>query len=107
MYDAALSRPGAHDLSPNEMPRLVTFDDIRKPSSVRQVDPTNLDEAFGKGARVNFIKVERELAFVTRGRIKKVLPWVDKLGRRSLAGTTVIFTNALPNVIFRSDFLRD
>ncbi len=57
-------------------PILVTFDDITKPETVRQVDPKNLAAVFGEGVRLKAVKLEITEEAVTEGRVEGVLGWL-------------------------------
>jgi len=57
-------------------PLLVTFDDLKVPASVKQVDPDNLAAAFGEGYALKSITLEITDAPVTQGRVEAVLPWI-------------------------------
>ena len=57
-------------------PLLVTFDDLKVPASVKQVDPDNLAAAFGDGYALKSITLEITDAPVTQGRVEAVLPWL-------------------------------
>lgn len=63
-------------LPPKLYPLLVTFDDLKVPASVKQVDPDNLAAAFGEGYALTSIALEIVDEPVTRGEVEKVLPWL-------------------------------
>lgn len=60
-------------LSADNYPRLVTFRDIRDPTSVQEVDPAHLAASFGPGVRLRRIMLEITGDGVTSG-IQKRLP---------------------------------
>lgn len=66
-------------------PLLVTFTDLTDPMSVKEVDPNNLEEIFGQGVRLKEINIEMTDDPVT-WRIKKTLPWLDRLEGKYLHG---------------------
>jgi hypothetical protein len=57
------------------IPMLVTFDDITDPTTVRQVDPTNLAATFGPGVSLAAVTLEITEEDVTQGRI---LTWLGQ-----------------------------
>lgn len=57
-------------------PILVTFDDITKPETVRQVDPLNLEASFGPGVSLKAVTVQVTNEPVTEGRVKALLGWL-------------------------------
>jgi hypothetical protein len=62
-------------LSGELTPMLVTFDDITKPETVREVDPEDLAEVFGEGVRLQAVTLEITREAVTEGRVEKLLGW--------------------------------
>lgn len=60
-------------------PLLVTFKDIKDPTSVERVDPDNLEASFGKGYRLKAITVQVTDEEVTTG-IEKRLGWLKSIG---------------------------
>ena len=68
----------AKRVRPKFYPRMVTFQDINKPASVRLVDPYNLSASFGPGYRIKSMTIEITDEPVTRGEIEKVLGWLEK-----------------------------
>ncbi len=62
-------------LPPEGWPMLVTFDDITKPDTVREVDPGNLAAVFGEGVRLQAVTLEITREAVTEGRVEGVLGW--------------------------------
>jgi hypothetical protein len=63
------------DFAPR-FPILVTFDDITRPETVRQVDPKNLAAVFGEGVRLKAVTLEITDEAVTEGRVEGVLGWL-------------------------------
>jgi hypothetical protein len=63
-------------LTTNDYPLLVTFTDINDPASVKRVDPTNLEAAFGPGYRLNGIMLTLTKEPVIKGKVEKVLSWL-------------------------------
>jgi hypothetical protein len=60
-------------LPPEAWPMLVTFDDITKPETVREVDPEDLAAVFGEGVRLKAVTLEITDEAVTEGRMEGVL----------------------------------
>lgn len=63
-------------------PMLVTFQDIRSPSSVERVDPQNLPATFGAGYSLKAITVELTDEPLTE-KIGQKLPWLNSYWDRS------------------------
>lgn len=59
-----------------QYPMLVTFDDITKPETVREVDPEDLAVVFGEGVRLKAVTLEITEEAVTEGRVEGVLAWL-------------------------------
>lgn len=66
------------EVLPSDYPRLVSFRDIRDPSSVERVDPANLAANSGSGVTLKRITVEVTDQDVTTG-IEKRLGWLTEL----------------------------
>ena len=72
--------PGtATELKPDNYPMLVTFDDIKDPKTVRQVDPFNLAATFGDGYALKSMQLEITDEKVTEGEVERVLGWFADL----------------------------
>lgn len=54
---------------------MVTFTDITDPTTVNQVDPTNLAATFGPGVSLKRITLQITDEPVTEGKIESVLGW--------------------------------
>jgi hypothetical protein len=63
-------------IPPEAYPLLVTFDDITKPETVREVDPSNLAATFGEGVRLRGMTLEVTADKVTKDRLEKLLEWL-------------------------------
>jgi hypothetical protein len=63
----------------DELPLLVTFDNITDPLTVRQVDPADLDTVFGAGVSLTTATLEVTDEPVTTGRVERVLKWINHL----------------------------
>lgn len=68
---------GARAFPAEHYPMLVTFYDINDPTSVKEVDPTNLAVTFGSGYALKSITLEITDEDVTHGEAEKVLRWLD------------------------------
>jgi hypothetical protein len=55
---------------------LVTFDDISKPETVREVEPEDLAAVFGEGVRLKAVTLEITRGAVTQGRVEGALGWL-------------------------------
>jgi hypothetical protein len=64
-----------------QYPMLVTFDDITKPETVREVDPRDLAAVFGEGVRLKAVTLEITRGAVTEGRVEAVLGWIGEYQR--------------------------
>lgn len=92
---------------PEQYPRLVKFDDIANPMSVRQVDPANLAASFGPGVRLKSMELEITGEPVTRGRVEGVLVWLHEVWPNQLDGQkyeTIKATNRFANSLSTGDF---
>ncbi len=71
---------GDRDWSLDDLPDLVTFDDVNDPRTVKLVDPRNLEASFGQGVRLTraSIAIVDNDTPLTRG-IEKKLPWITPL----------------------------
>ena len=59
------------------IPMLVTFDDITKPETAREVDPEDLAAVFGAGVRLRAVTLEITDEAVTEGRVEGILGWLN------------------------------
>jgi hypothetical protein len=63
---------------PERYPLLVTFADIDDPASVRQVDPHDLEAAFGPGVTLRRVTLEVTDDPETEGTVENVLDWLSE-----------------------------
>lgn len=110
-YSATLDRISSTretiDLPRDQYPLLVTFDDVNDPASVKRVDPTNLEAAFGPGYRLNGITLSLTKEPVTKGAVEKVLGWLDRYYEIHLDGNrieTIDAKNRIANSLAAGDF---
>lgn len=87
---------GPRKISPNDLPDLVTFADMRDPSSVIEVDRNDLQGSLGPNITWNEVAIENTDEPITRG-IERDLPWIPtyfqnnlRLDRSSLTGERTI-----------------
>ncbi len=99
-----------HEIPLKNYPRLVTFDDISDPATVKLVDPENLAAIFGPGVSLKRITLEITDEPVTKGEVEKALGWLEGIGGRMLDGqgiSTIAAESRLANDLSRWDFRRD
>lgn len=71
----------------DQTPMLVTFGDITKPETVREVvEQYDLSPEFGEGVRLKSVTLEITQEPVTVGRVKGVLGWLDDVWPNQLDG---------------------
>jgi len=101
--DARLPPIGAQaELVGEDIPTLVSFADVKDPSTARVVRPQEFSEVFGQGVKFRSARIEMTDAPVTR-EIEKELPLISILRERALKGNLrygIEFTPIL------SDFVR-
>lgn len=92
----------------DKYPKLVTFDEINDPKTVKLVDPANLAATFGAGFALKSISIEITDEKVTEGNMEKVLVWLcDYKARHArLNGSTsiAISDNELSNRLGTGSF---
>ncbi|MFZ3349949.1 MAG: hypothetical protein WA268_03640 [Xanthobacteraceae bacterium] len=100
------SMRGAHSITPNDLPDLVTFADINDPKSVIEVDPNNLQVTLGPNISWNEITLEITDEPITHG-IEKKLPWIRGYFEKNLQldGSDMgFYKHDLANRLSWSDF---
>lgn len=90
------------EVAPQDYPLLLTFTDIKDPTSVARVDPANLAASFGPGVRLKRIVVEVTDDDVTMG-IEEQLPSPDPKGFFNWDGKSNVNDE---NVFSIMDFMR-
>jgi hypothetical protein len=94
-------------LRPDAYPLLVHFEDIRLPSTVKEVKWNSLPASFGPGVQLKSIKVETTNDPIV-SKIASILPWVDEYARNRarLNGSTsiVVADNDLANNLSAGHF---
>ncbi len=95
------------ELTPKQYPLLVTFDDIADPTSVKRVDPANLEASFGPGYRVKSIAMSITDESVIEGRIQKMLGWLGPYPEPKLSPATGRTTDIpFSRSVSHGDFIR-
>lgn len=69
-------RSGTRDLSRDLMPTLVTFSDVKDPTTAHVVAPGEFEAVFGPGYRFKRVWVEMTTDPVTTG-LRAIIPWID------------------------------
>jgi len=94
-------------LLPDQVPMLVTFDDVAKPETVREVNPDDLAATFGAGVEMKAVTLEITEEPVTEGRVEGVLGWLRPLWPNRLDGQrfgTIEAENRLANSLETGHF---
>ena len=94
---------GAHRISPDDLPDLVTFADINDPRTVIEVDPNNLQATLGPGVSWNEITLESTDEPITTG-IRAKLPWIPAYYQGMLDGHRYHDSKTLANTLSTADF---
>lgn len=97
---------GAHKITPDDLPDLVTFADINDPKSVIEVDPNDLQAALGPNVSWNEITLESTDEPITKG-IELKLPWIPAYYEGMLDGNKLHHIGAratLSNTLSTADF---
>ena len=100
-----MSPDEAWPIAADKLTLLVTFTDRTKPATVKAVDPTALDKAFGPGVILRSLTAEPSDDPVTHGQIERALPWLHGFNTM-LDGETDISTPALKSRLRAIDFER-
>lgn len=66
------------ELVAEQLPMLVRFRDLSDPTSIEQVDPTNLAKSFGPGVKFSISTLQTTTEPPTK-KIKEYLPWLKNL----------------------------
>lgn len=88
-------------------PLLVTFDDIAKPETVREVDPADMAATFGPGVTLKGVTLEVTDEEVTGSDLRKLLGWLGPYPEPALGPATGRTTN-IPfyRNVHMGDFIR-
>ena len=98
---------------PERYPLLVTFTDIDDPASVKQVDPADLEAAFGPGVELKRVVLEITAEDTTQRRLRELLGWLGWSRQEFLAAGNGTNPLKMPNdsprgytTIGRTEFVR-
>jgi hypothetical protein len=96
---------GPRQITPADLPDLVTFADISDPSSVIEVDPNNLQATLGSNVTWNEIILESTDEPITKG-LRAKLPWIEPYFQQNLRldGSNHGFNKGLANTLNWADF---
>ncbi len=99
------SARGPRKITPADLPDLVTFADIKDPSSVIEVDPGNLQATLGPNIAWNEITLESTDEPITTA-IRTKLPWLSAYFERNLRldGSDHGAKNELANILSWPEF---
>lgn len=81
LYDWMLTLRETREIPPKLYPRLITFDDLRVPSTLRLLTPGDLASVFGDGYYLNSVTLAITTDPVTKKSIEGILPWLEPWGR--------------------------
>ena len=98
---------GKKPVARDHYPMLVTFDDIAKPETVKQVDPDDLAATFGPGYALKQVSLELTDEPVTEGEIEEILGWLEEHYNNRLDGNrygTIESTSRFANSLASGSF---
>ena len=75
------------ELTGDLIPMLVTFDDVTKPETVREVDPADLEATFGPGYVLGPVTLAITGEPVTEGPVEAALVWLNNIWPDGLDGS--------------------
>lgn len=90
-----------------QFPMMVTFDDITKPETVREVDPADLLAVFGEGVRLKAVTLEITVEAVTEGRVERVLGWMPDYPEAPIIAKVDPMDFSLSATLRQGDFIRE
>jgi hypothetical protein len=94
---------GAHRITPDDLPDLVTFADSDDPATVIEVDPKDLQLTLGPGIDWNEITLESTDEPITKG-LELKLPWIPAYWCGMLDGRQDSDKGTLANTLGAFDF---
>ena len=94
---------GPRNVTPADLPDLVTFANINNPGSVIEVDPNNLRATLGPNIAWRELTLESTDEPVTTG-IEKNLPWLPAYSDKMLDGAHYHDKNTLANTLSTANF---
>lgn len=89
-----------------QYPMMVTFDDITKPETVREVDPDDLAAVFGEGVRLKAVTLEITREAMTEGRVEGVLGWMPDYPEAPIIPKVDPMDFSLSATLRQGDFIR-
>ncbi len=89
----------------DKAPMFVRFRDLQDRRTVELVRPNAFSEAFGKGVTLVSIRCEVTDDRLTKGNIKKLLPWLGDVGGLSLDMTKATNYSDLTTIIQGTNFV--
>lgn len=94
-------------LPADDLPMMVTFDDISDPTTVRLVEPDDLTGTFGPGVRLKGLILEITDEAITEGRVERLLAWLGSYPEPAL-GPATGGTSNIPfyRLVHMGDFIR-
>ncbi|WP_092187152.1 hypothetical protein [Bradyrhizobium sp. cf659] len=98
---------GPRKISPNDLSDLVTFADMRDPSSVIEVDRNDLQASLGANITWNEVAIEGTDEPITKG-IEQELPWIPTYFQKNLRldGSNLTSEREIANRLSWWDFIQ-
>ncbi|OYU76250.1 MAG: hypothetical protein CFE32_11025 [Alphaproteobacteria bacterium PA3] len=88
----------------DKAPIFVRFRDLKDRMTVELVRPNAFSQAFGKGVALVSIKSEPTNDWLTRGKIKKTLPWIESIRSGTFEYNSPENPNGITTQISRANF---
>jgi hypothetical protein len=89
----------------DKAPVFVRFRDLKDRTTAELVRPNAFSEAFGKGVALVSINCEVTNEWLTRGKVRKLLPWLDELGNLVIDQSAPGQPRSLISQISKSNFV--
>lgn len=105
MVEQSLGGP-PKDIPRDRRPMLVTFDDISKRETVREVDPLDPAAVFGEGVQLKAVLLEMTEDEVSVGRVEGVLGWMPEYPEAAIIPKVDPMDWSFPAVLRQGDFMR-
>jgi len=80
------NKPPVLNLTPDQLPRLISFKNPSDPKTAFLVDPNDLTKSFGEGVKWRRIRIELADSEPLTQKIDKQLPWLTKIAGGYLHG---------------------
>lgn len=104
-------RTEAVDIPIDRFPRIITFDDINDPNTVKELAPDAFEAEFGAGYALIGMTFQITKEPATIGIIDGVLPWLAPMKRSGMldgrSGYSIKAENKLANTLHSGHFKRD